>query len=490
MSVPSRRARRAAGEAEKLAEENELMERRLRELKMSMRKDRENREAKGGYTWRSGKADKRNHGFANDVLKQNAQRRAKGGRMKYLQHEPEPVVTASRRIQPHPPSPARRRTQPPAKLSQGTFDEAGGHASFIEALEDWRRGGGGPQQFMTPPDESNISSSSGGGVGHGVGTSTSVSATASLPTGYPPLPPEGGGALLRGPAFNEDAAAASFQDALREWRGGGGGGGSGGDGNGAATASASSGVEVQAGGSDDAEARREAQLRALEAQIVNGGSSGGQVQGGRPRQLSYMEKLKANRKNQQQSPAPTGSGDGGSSSGGRTDLEPLLTPDEEAARVAMETELTGGQLRSYAPAKASGPSAESLSSYLGEGIGQLKIGEAGVDTLGMAETMASFVEEPEAGTPLLPTTGAAAALLVTQPRPNASFRGSSITTSTNTSPSKKFLPGSTAPPLPGHETLAAQSDESLVERAARRSSTGRDFTPLPTNGSRPTLLLE
>ena len=75
---------RAAAEAEKLAVENRLMEQRLRELKLSLKKDRENREARGGYTWRSGKAGKGGaRQFADDVLKQNAQRRARGGRMKY-----------------------------------------------------------------------------------------------------------------------------------------------------------------------------------------------------------------------------------------------------------------------------------------------------------------------------------------------------------------------------------------------------------------------
>ena len=50
-----------------------------------------------------------------------------------------------------------------------------------------------------------------------MGTGTSSTTTAE---DYPPLPPEGGGKLLQGPAFDEDESKESFAQALAAWRNG------------------------------------------------------------------------------------------------------------------------------------------------------------------------------------------------------------------------------------------------------------------------------
>lgn len=76
--------RRFGSEAEQLEMENRKLEERLRELKDSLKKQKEAREVKGGYSWKSGKVG----GLATHsqgVLSENSRRRMEGRKMKILQ---------------------------------------------------------------------------------------------------------------------------------------------------------------------------------------------------------------------------------------------------------------------------------------------------------------------------------------------------------------------------------------------------------------------
>ena len=64
--------------------ENKKLEDRLRELKDSLRKQKEARDTKGGYSWKSGRAGGIK-GHAEDVLQDNSRRRMEGRRMRVLQ---------------------------------------------------------------------------------------------------------------------------------------------------------------------------------------------------------------------------------------------------------------------------------------------------------------------------------------------------------------------------------------------------------------------
>lgn len=140
------------------------MEERLRELKRTMRRNKEVRDSKG-YSWRSGrKGNVTSH--ASDVLRQNQARRQAGRRMRLLTGDEE-INMPSRPTARSRPPPARSngvgrrgqysyqsRPKPPKtdapgsadsnSLLSGDFDEAESHNSFLSALEDWRSGGKPP----------------------------------------------------------------------------------------------------------------------------------------------------------------------------------------------------------------------------------------------------------------------------------------------------------------------------------------------------------
>ena len=74
---------RTLNEAEQLALENRKLEERLKELKDSLKKQKEARNAKGGFSWKSG----RNGGIvshAQTVLQDNSRRRIEGRRMRVV----------------------------------------------------------------------------------------------------------------------------------------------------------------------------------------------------------------------------------------------------------------------------------------------------------------------------------------------------------------------------------------------------------------------
>eukprot|EP00049_Salpingoeca_infusionum_P014202 m.264649 g.264649 ORF g.264649 m.264649 type:complete len:621 (+) comp15619_c0_seq3:313-2175(+) len=267
MSSSRMRSKQLRSEAVSLEHDNVLMEARLSELKQTLKQQKQAREQKGGYSWKSGRrGNLRSH--AQSVLDENPERRRHGRRVKVLTStEPDlsPQVTPSTsasshssrtsthtsgrtprkpkslpsapsappqladgqfrrgRRQPKPPGASGSKShasslntshsqpQPPnqtlgGSLLDGAFDEAESHSSFLDALAEWRTGG----------------TSSQGTSDTALSTSAAVEAPASTSTAqvddYPPLPQEGGGKLLEGPMFDEDASHQDFQNALEAWR--------------------------------------------------------------------------------------------------------------------------------------------------------------------------------------------------------------------------------------------------------------------------------
>lgn len=125
-----------------------------------------------------------------------------------------------------------------AGLMDGAFDEQASHASFLDALNEWRSGGGSAAAAASatpaaaPAPGTDITKTgfvSDSGVYHPP-PSNAAAGTRSAGSGeLPPEPEGGGGALLRGPAFNEAESHAAFADAVEAWRRGNSEGGSGGD---------------------------------------------------------------------------------------------------------------------------------------------------------------------------------------------------------------------------------------------------------------------
>lgn len=64
--------------------ENKKLEERLRELKDSLKKQKEAREVKGGFSWKSGKSGGIGS-HVQEVLQDNSRRRMEGRRMRVLQ---------------------------------------------------------------------------------------------------------------------------------------------------------------------------------------------------------------------------------------------------------------------------------------------------------------------------------------------------------------------------------------------------------------------
>ena len=88
------------------------------------------------------------------------------------------------------------------------FDEAASHASFMDALKDWRKGPADSSSSGTSSDAAPQKASAGAGTKSSGGTNTGGSMSG-IRTEH---------SLLDGAGYNEAAAAKSFQDALKSWR--------------------------------------------------------------------------------------------------------------------------------------------------------------------------------------------------------------------------------------------------------------------------------
>eukprot|EP00037_Helgoeca_nana_P029307 m.349139 g.349139 ORF g.349139 m.349139 type:complete len:510 (-) comp27946_c1_seq2:227-1756(-) len=242
-----------------LEEENAEMATRLRELKDSLRQRKEARG--GGVIWRSGdrKSGLRSH--ANEVLDgrrgrnvrpANNRPTVKKGATATITAPPAALAsppggagsTSSSRPRPPPGRPQPKERRPPhpptsnieilhgppdeipdcndghgvgatstAITYDDTFNEAESHASFLDALNEWRRGGDSDASATaasvpTPAGAGAAAAPSSLGM---VGGSTAAWA----PSAADPV----GGALLDGD-YDEQAAADSFKTAVAAWRGG------------------------------------------------------------------------------------------------------------------------------------------------------------------------------------------------------------------------------------------------------------------------------
>eukprot|EP00056_Hartaetosiga_gracilis_P010848 m.161383 g.161383 ORF g.161383 m.161383 type:complete len:563 (-) comp13401_c0_seq1:1925-3613(-) len=294
MSTQSR-SKQLQKQVEKLSVENDVMERRLLELKKNLRKQREERKAKGGHQWRSG-GKGRMGGHASNVLHSATATTTTSANKKKSarRHIPKPPTTSSttsgrntarnaakpssyrkekggfRRAMPHPPSQPRTATSSagitPTSLSlsstrssqrastqgfqsspssreasrgvalndglssnnpsqvttpgsigmghslyEGVYDEERQAQEFKRAVEEWRRG----TTVETPSNNAALSSSS---TSSPITKTTGTAQDGSVDPSYPPLPKEGGGKLLHGPAFDEGESHASFVEAVEQWR--------------------------------------------------------------------------------------------------------------------------------------------------------------------------------------------------------------------------------------------------------------------------------
>lgn len=213
--------------AERLAQENEQMERRLKQLKAAMRKKKEQR-PNPGVIWRSGARGAIKQHVVN-LLDQNAEWRASkpGRKVKVLKTKnsqgqadgnaslmsPSKTSQKGRTDLDLLPGPQDEPTSMPHIESRtlgaaGTstpssistlnprddeFDEQASHASFLEALTEWRNGGGSSGQIEA-------------------GSTGSTREDDKVNSG------SGSGSLLAGPAYDEKANAIDFQRAVMEWR--------------------------------------------------------------------------------------------------------------------------------------------------------------------------------------------------------------------------------------------------------------------------------
>eukprot|EP00051_Salpingoeca_urceolata_P035521 m.30084 g.30084 ORF g.30084 m.30084 type:complete len:671 (-) comp9352_c0_seq2:116-2128(-) len=270
----------AASAAERLERENQLMEQRLAELKASQRARKDARAGQSS-TWRSGQRGTI-RGHASKVLSDNSARRQHGKRMVVLkgdEAEAEACGQCSHRratlwcgecgeqycracsdkfhrkgaLARHQLTPLSKAdggggagggdgggggstqrslgsassrsagsagssgdgrgatssgcgTDTAGTLLDGEFDEEGSHQSFRDAVAEWRKG---TQQGQGTDTEA------------GPLEPEYTSGNTFYPRGNrPPTPEGGGGALLRGPAFDEAKNAADFQEAVAAWRAG------------------------------------------------------------------------------------------------------------------------------------------------------------------------------------------------------------------------------------------------------------------------------
>lgn len=125
--------------------------------------------------------------------------------------------------------------EPPVNLADGTFDEAAAHASFREAVMQWRTGDGSAgaapvtieregEMWHNPFMGSGAATSASGtgtgtGSGAGIGSGGRATVGSSLLTHLEEAAPGGGGKLLSG-ALDEDAEHREFQRAVDAWRSG------------------------------------------------------------------------------------------------------------------------------------------------------------------------------------------------------------------------------------------------------------------------------
>eukprot|EP00038_Savillea_parva_P017592 m.21008 g.21008 ORF g.21008 m.21008 type:complete len:508 (+) comp3847_c0_seq1:109-1632(+) len=244
-----------ASSARELAAENEEMAIRLRELKTSLRKRKEARGS--GVIWRSGGRGSGLRTHANDVLDKRGGRNVRPGSNNRPSAQPTSATTGSTAPRPRPPrgpprtgSGSKRVPQPPTSAAQvlpgpaapspvttsggmgtgigtdtggddaDTFDEAASHASFLEALNEWRLGG-----RTSGSDASVSATTTSTSASLTTTTTTTTATTGGLKVGMgsgsrawaPAQADPVGGTLLEG-EYDEAAAAASFQDAVAAWR--------------------------------------------------------------------------------------------------------------------------------------------------------------------------------------------------------------------------------------------------------------------------------
>jgi len=123
----------------------------------------------------------------------------------------------------------------PVNMADGAFDEAASHASFLEALNEWRTdngvattdgsGGGGASASAATSSSSASAATDGGGGGAGGGGGGAMWVNPFANLDAAPIPeeepaPTRGGALLDG-ELDEAREHALFKAAVEEWRSGG-----------------------------------------------------------------------------------------------------------------------------------------------------------------------------------------------------------------------------------------------------------------------------
>lgn len=187
--------------AERLAKENKQMEERLKQLKAAMSKKKAQRQTQGGVIWRSGGQGALKQHVVN-ILDQNSSPRPKQKHKGIERKEASKSKTKTvLDVLPGPADESEVETSgssgslwmPSAAAVQSTsatedaYDERASHASFLEALHEWRG---------TVAKETAVTSN----------TTTKENVASS------------GGSLLDGPVYDEQANALEFQKALSDWR--------------------------------------------------------------------------------------------------------------------------------------------------------------------------------------------------------------------------------------------------------------------------------
>ncbi|XP_076454240.1 LOW QUALITY PROTEIN: uncharacterized protein LOC143289192 [Babylonia areolata] len=231
-----------------LEQENRKMEERLRELKMAMNREKEERERQGGGFWQRGQTGTLNS-YATEVLHDKTNKSSKKKGVKVLKDEPLDVPRRNsgpgtiKYIAQRSPGvdPAREARNKGPKCGQ--CEDRAASLTCVQCSENYCAGcfaafhlkgalkrhrtiplhATGPRQYMsprpTPPASSRSSVSGGATSGDVVNQLSSRSSTggASGAENGEGQQSSGGSSLLNG-AYNEADSAASFQQALRAWR--------------------------------------------------------------------------------------------------------------------------------------------------------------------------------------------------------------------------------------------------------------------------------
>eukprot|EP00040_Diaphanoeca_grandis_P032477 m.196840 g.196840 ORF g.196840 m.196840 type:complete len:570 (-) comp32637_c0_seq1:165-1874(-) len=221
--------------AEKLALQNKEMEQRLHQLRSSMQKKKAQR-AQPGVIWKSGQTGSISQHVVN-ILDQNAKWRDTKkvtilGQKNTTSSANPPSKPKSKTglknksirrelaILPGPPDPTDpeegntvyRSPQRVATVYEGdatsdTYNEQASHASFLEALNEWRGGGGdGGKGSSAPTSHAAV-----------IDTISSINTT-NLNTSTTKSNGNVVSSLLDGPQYDERANALAFQRAVQSWR--------------------------------------------------------------------------------------------------------------------------------------------------------------------------------------------------------------------------------------------------------------------------------